>query len=59
VLAAHRSVWKDVPIICAFGLFFPLVAMADALKPWLRVRLLRRFACSMQHGMPLRLTPIP
>jgi hypothetical protein len=37
----HRSTWVDLPAYVGCALFFPLVAMADALPPKLRLPVLR------------------
>jgi hypothetical protein len=37
----HRSTWVSLPVYVGQALFFPLVAMADALPPKLRLRFLR------------------
>jgi hypothetical protein len=37
----HRSTWVVLPVYVGCALFFPLVAMADALPPKLRLRILR------------------
>jgi hypothetical protein len=37
----HRSTWVGVPTYAGCALFFPMIAMADALPPKLRLRVLR------------------
>jgi hypothetical protein len=37
----HRSLWVDLPAYIGCALFFPLIAMADALPSKLRLRVLR------------------
>jgi hypothetical protein len=39
----HRSTWVDVPAYVTCALFYPLIAMADALPPKLRLAFLRFF----------------
>ena len=40
-IALQRELWIDLPVYIALLLFFPLVAMADALPPGLRVYVMR------------------
>ena len=40
-LGVHRSTWVVLPVYIGCALFFPLIAMADALPPKLRLRVLR------------------
>ncbi len=39
----HRSTWAVLPVYVGCALFFPMMAMADALPPKLRLRILRFF----------------
>jgi hypothetical protein len=56
----QRSTWVNVPVYIGCALFFPLVAMADALPPTLRLRVLRFFGpialgCAGAIALVLRL----
>jgi hypothetical protein len=56
----HRSTWVVLPVHIGCALFFPLIAMADALPPGLRLHVLRIFgpfallaACTVVLGLRL------
>jgi hypothetical protein len=56
----HRSTWVNLPQYIGCALFFPMIAMADALPPKLRLRVLRflgplAFGCAAMIALVLRL----
>ena len=56
----HRSTWVVLPVYIGCALFFPLIAMADALPPKLRLRVLRflgpfALGCVAANALLLRL----